>query len=80
MCEATCVLRQLERIRNSLSALSDCVPGTTTRMIARCLDYDLLQVIAQLEAAGEGESWHEPDAALARYHAKRAGLTINDKA
>jgi len=75
MCEPTCVLKKIERIRKLLIHFDEY--GAEASMMARCLDTDLVMVIAQLEAAGEGQSWFQTDAALARHFAKKADLNIS---
>ena len=69
MCDPTSVIKTLERIRQRLELSSD---------DDRTLD-DITMCIAQLQAVNEGTSWCNPDVALAKYYAARAGGTFRGK-
>ena len=53
MCEATCVINELKRLKR------DCSEVILNEYAAMGFEQRLQLCIDQLVAAGEGESWHE---------------------
>ena len=69
MCEPASVIKTLERIRQRLE-LSDNDAETLE---------DITMCIAQLQVTNSGTAWCNPDVALAKYYAARAGGTFRGK-
>ena len=61
MCEATCVVKELEYLRDDLTALSE---TKLQALVVECLQNRIDGLIRQLNHHGEGQQWSNPEAVL----------------